>query len=164
VKTSVSAPSAPRWLSDDEMRTWLSLLRVVMVLPGSLDRQLRDDAGIAHASYQILAMLSAAPDRAMRMSELASLTATSPSRLSHAVSSLETRGWVERRQCAADKRGQFAHLTDAGMQVLVETAPGHVEQVRRLVFDRLDPDEVHQLGSLLARLGDGLDLPPAEPS
>jgi DNA-binding MarR family transcriptional regulator len=164
VKTSVSAPSVPRWLSDDEMKTWLALLRVVMVLPGSLDRQLRDDAGIAHASYQILAMLSAAPDRAMRMTELASLTATSPSRLSHAVSSLEGRGWVERRQCASDKRGQFAHLTPAGMQVLVETAPGHVEQVRRLVFDRLDADEARQLGSLLARLGDDLDEPPVDNS
>ena len=152
--------ATPRWLSDDEMQTWLALLRLVMVLPGSLDRQLRDDAGIAHASYQIMAMLSAAPDRAMRMSELAALSATSPSRLSHAVSSLETRGWVERRQCDADKRGQFAHLTDAGMRVLVETAPGHVEQVRRLVFDRLDPQEARQLGDLLGRLVEGLDEMP----
>ena len=142
----------PRWLDEAEMQAWLRLLRVVMLLPGALDRQLRQDAGLTHASYMVLACLSDAPDRSMRMSELARVTATSQSRLSHSVSALEQRGWVQRRPCPQDRRGQLASLTDAGVQVLVETSPGHAEEVRSLVFDPLGPAEVAQLSSIAARI------------
>lgn len=144
--------AAPRWLDETEMQAWLRLLRVVMLLPGALDRQLRQDAGLTHASYMVLACLSDAPDRSMRMSELARITATSQSRLSHSVAALEQRGWVQRRPCPQDKRGQVATLTDAGVQVLVDTAPGHVAKVRSLVFDPLDRADVEQLSAVAARL------------
>ncbi len=140
------------WLDEAEMQAWLRLLRLAMLLPGALDRQLRADAGLTHSSYMVLAMLSGAPDRSMRMSELARLTSTSPSRLSHAVASLEQRGWVRRRPCPQDKRGQLATLTDAGMTLLEQTAPGHVGQVRTLVFDALTDDDVAELTSLLGKL------------
>ena len=146
----------PRWLSDREMAAWLPLVAVLNLLPQALDKQLREDAGISHVYYQILAMLSGAPDRAMRMSALARLTATSTSRLSHAVASLEQRGWVERAACPQDRRGQLARLTDAGQQVLAETAPGHVAEVRRLVFDRLSDEDVERLRALASTLLDGL--------
>jgi DNA-binding MarR family transcriptional regulator len=142
----------PRWLDEAEMQAWLRLLRVVMLLPGALDRQLRQDAGLTHASYMVLACLSDAPDRSMRMSELARVTATSQSRLSHSVSALEQRGWVQRRPCPQDGRGQIATLTDAGVQVLVDTAPGHVAKVRSLVFDPLDRTDVEHLSAVAERL------------
>ena len=142
----------PRWLDEAEMRAWLRLLRVVMLLPGALDRQLRQDAGLTHASYMVLACLSDAPDRSMRMSELARVTATSQSRLSHAVAALEQRGWVQRRPCPDDRRGHVATLTGAGAEVLVDTAPGHVAKVRSLVFDPLGPGDVEALSCLAERL------------
>ena len=149
--------AAPRWLDDAEMQAWLRLLRVVMLLPGALDRQLRQDAGLAHASYMVLACLSDAPDRSMRMSELARVTATSQSRLSHSVAALEQRGWVQRRPCPQDRRGQVASLTDAGGQVLVDTAPGHVAKVRSLVFDPLGPADVEHLSAVAGRLAARLE-------
>ena len=142
----------PRWLDEAEMQAWLRLLRVVMLLPGALDRQLRTDAGLTHASYMVLACLSDAPDRSLRMSELARVTATSQSRLSHSVAALEQRGWVQRRPCPQDGRGQVATLTDAGVQVLVDTAPGHVAQVRSLVFDPLGAADVEHLSAVAERL------------
>ena len=105
----------------------------------------------------VLACLSDAPDRSMRMSELARVTATSQSRLSHSVAALEQRGWVQRRPCPHDGRGQVATLTDAGVQVLVDTAPGHVAKVRSLVFDPLGPGELEQLSTVTARLAARLE-------
>jgi DNA-binding MarR family transcriptional regulator len=143
----------PRWLSAEEMDAWLSLVRFVHLLPQQLDRQLREEAGISHVYYQILAMLSEVPDGRMRMSELARLTSTSTSRLSHAVAALEDRGWVVRTTCETDRRGQLAELTAAGRRMLEQTAPGHVAEVRRRVFDVLDDGELAQLRALAAKLG-----------
>jgi DNA-binding MarR family transcriptional regulator len=154
-----SASAEPRWLDPDEMQAWLNLVHVTMRLPGALDRQLRDDAGIPHAHYQVLAMLSDAPDGTLRMSELARRSGTSQSRLSHAVASLEGRGWVTRRTCPSDRRGQLAELTGAGRGVLESVAPGHVEHVRNLVFDRLSAKETRQLSALLGKLLEPLDGP-----
>ena len=142
----------PRWLSSEEMDAWLSLVQVVHLLPQQLDKQLREEAGISHVYYQILAMLSGAPDGRMRMSELARATATSTSRLSHAVAALEDRGWVARASCETDRRGQLAELTPAGRRMLEQTAPGHVAEVRRRVFDVLDDGELAQLRVLAAKL------------
>ena len=142
----------PRWLTTTEHDTWLNLVQVLVQLPAALDRQLREDSGIPHTYYQILAMLSDRPGRAMRMTDLARRVGTTPSRLSHAVASLEQRGWVDRQACPTDKRGQIACLTDAGLTALETAAPGHVEQVRRLVFDNLTPDDVGQLHAITAKL------------
>ncbi|MEV6851058.1 MarR family winged helix-turn-helix transcriptional regulator [Actinoplanes sp. NPDC051411] len=144
--------SEPRWLDEDEASAWRNLVRVLMLLPAALDRQLREEAGVPHPYYQILAHLSDRPDHAIRMTDLARLVGTTSSRLSHAVASLEQRDWVRREACPTDKRGQICRLTDTGMAVLVAAAPGHVEEVRRLVFDRLSPDEVAQLSTLTAKL------------
>jgi len=117
-----------------------------------LKGQLRQDAGLTQASYMVLASLSDAPHRSLRMTQLARVTATSQSRLSHAVAGLEQRGWVERRPCPHDGHGQTARLTDAGVQLLVDTAPGHAAKVRSLVFDALGPADVEHLSAVAERI------------
>ena len=139
------------------MAAWLPLLRVVQLLPQAVDRQLRREAGIGHAYYQVLVHLSAQPDRTLRMGELARLAAISPSRLSHAVAAMERHGWVTRRPCGTDRRIQYAGLTDAGLSLLERVAPSHVADVRRLVFDQLTVDEVARLRSLTHKLLATLD-------
>jgi len=110
-----------------------------------------------HAYYEVLVRLSEAPERSLRMSALADEVRSSRSRLSHAVGQLEQRGWVRRESCATDRRGQVAVLTDAGLAALEQAAPGHVEEVRRLLLDRLTPAQVGQL----RRIGEAVTGQPA---
>jgi DNA-binding MarR family transcriptional regulator len=147
----------PRWLDDEEMAAWLPLVQLVYRLPQALDRQLRDEMGISHSWYSMLAALSAAPDRTLAMGELARLSMASPSRLTHAISTMEARGWVVRRPCPTDKRSQYAVLTDEGFAALEAMAPSHVAEVRRIVFDRLGPEQVDQLRRIALTLLEGLD-------
>jgi len=146
----------PRWLSEDEQRTWRAFLAAVRLLTTELDRDLQRDADMPHAYYEILVALSEAPRRTLRMSELAGVSMSSRSRLSHAVSRLEEEGWVERRECPTDRRGALAVLTDKGYAVLEAAAPGHVDAVRRNLFDQLSPTQVEQLGAISAAIRDGL--------
>lgn len=149
--------TSPRWLDADEQRAWRAYLEATNLLLDALDRQLQADAGMPHGYYEILVRLSERDDRSMRMSELAQQTRSSRSRLSHAVARLEERGWVERQECATDRRGQVAHLTDRGLAVLAEAAPGHVESVRRHLIDRLSPEQVAQLEAIGTAIVAGLD-------
>ncbi len=153
-----------RWLDDDEQQTWRSFLATSELLYGALDRQLQRDAGITHASYVVLAMLSEAPGRSLRMNELAALANSSPSRLSHAVARLQDRGWIRREPAPGDGRGTVAVLTDAGWDMLVRTAPGHVTAVREHLFDRLTPEQVTTLGEICAAVLDGLNRKAVGPS
>ncbi|MBW3556658.1 MAG: MarR family transcriptional regulator [Actinobacteria bacterium] len=137
-----------RWLDGQEQRAWRAFLGATQLLFDQLDRELQRDAGIPHAYYEILVSLSESPGRAMRMSELAELTRSSRSRLSHAVARLEQLGWVSRVACASDGRGQIARLTDEGFTALQRAAPGHVEGVRTHLFDRLTPEQVCQLQAI----------------
>ena len=114
----------------------------------ALDRQLQRTADMPHAYYEILVRLSEVEGRAMRMSELADLTLSSRSRLSHAVARLEERGWIERENVESDRRGQLAKLTDTGFAVLEAAAPDHVESVRRYVIDALTPEQLAQLATI----------------
>ena len=111
----------------------------------SIDAQLLHDSGLPHGYYEILVHLSEAPGHALRMTQLAMASTFSKSRLSHAVSKLEQRGWVVREECATDRRGQVARLTDEGYAVLEAAAPGHVEHVRRTLIDVLTPEQIDQL-------------------
>ena len=134
-----------RWLDEEEQGTWRAFLSATHLLFDQLDRELQRDANIPHAYYEILVRLSESPDRTMRMSQLADSTLSSRSRLSHAVSRLEEAGWVERRSCPTDRRGQLAVLTDVGFAALAAAAPGHVEGVRTHLFDPLTPEQVAML-------------------
>jgi DNA-binding MarR family transcriptional regulator len=141
----VAPPEDPKWLTDQEQAAWRGYLSVLRLVTTSIDRQLQDEAGLPHGYYQILAMLSEAPGRTLRMSQLAEVTMTSQSRISHAVRALEERGWVQRAPSTEDRRGHTASLTDAGLAALAELAPGHVAAVRALIFDRLSPAQVTAL-------------------
>jgi DNA-binding MarR family transcriptional regulator len=143
---------ATRWLSDDEQKVWRSYLLANQLLWASLDRQLQRDAGMPHAYYIILAMLSEAPNRELTMSQLAKVVSSSPSRLSHAVAKLERAGWVRRRKHDTDGRTTLASLTDDGFAVLAAAAPGHVEEVRSILFDPLTPEQVGQLGEIVSAI------------
>lgn len=146
-----------RWLNPEEQRAWRAFLRASRTLLDTLDRELQRDASMPHAYYEILVRLSEAPERTMRMSELAEATFSSRSRLSHAVARLEEVGWVERRECLTDRRGQLAVLTDAGFDALASAAPGHVEGVRTHLFDQLTPAQVKQLQQISEALLGHLD-------
>jgi DNA-binding MarR family transcriptional regulator len=134
-----------RWLSETEQRAWRSYLEATTLLFDALDRRLQQDAGIPHGYYEILVRLSEAEGRTIRMSELADRTRSSRSRLSHAVARLEERGWVVRRECPTDKRGQLAVLTDEGFAALAAAAPDHVHAVRQYVIDPLTAEQIAQL-------------------
>lgn len=134
-----------QWLDADEQRAWRAYVESSKVLFEALDRQLLRESDLPHAYYEILMRLSEAEDRSMRMSELATITLSSRSRLSHAVARLEERGWVARANCASDRRGQIATLTDAGLAVLTGAAPGHVTTVRGYVVDALSREQLKQL-------------------
>lgn len=143
-----------RWLDDRQQKAWRLFLAATRHLEAKLDRQLQLDAGVPHAYYQILAMLSEAPELIMRMSELAKLVDASPSRLSHSMSRLEERGWVERQRCDGDARGIHARLTPEGLSAILDIAPGHVTAVRESLFDRLTPEQVEQLASIASAMLD----------
>ena len=145
------------WLDDQEISAWLRLMAVVELLPGVLDAQLRRDASLSHFDYQVLAMLSEAPERTLRMTALASLTNATLPRLSHVVGRLEGRGLVERRPCAEDRRATNASLTAEGWSKVVETAPGHVETVRHNVIDALDRRQVKQLRDICESILERID-------
>lgn len=146
------AAREPRWLTEGERETWLALAGLLIRLPGALDAQLRRDAGIGHFEYQVLAALSEAPHRTLRMSDLAAFANGSLSRLSHVVSRLEQRGWVRREQCRGDGRYTNAILTGAGWAKVVASAPGHVETVRSLVFDALNATQERHLRDIGRRI------------
>ncbi len=134
-----------RWLDEDELQAWLKLAGVMLKLSPALDSQLQRDSDLTHFDYLCLAMLSETDDRTLRMSDLATRVNASLSRLSHVISKLEKRGWVERRPSPDSRRVTLVTLTDDGWKVLVAAAPGHVETVRSLVFDGLPPEDVAAL-------------------
>jgi len=150
-------PQDPRWLNAEESQAWRALAKTLFRLPAALDAQLRRDAGISHFEYEVLALLSEAPDRTLRMSALAMWAGGSLPRLSQVVSRLEQRNWVRRTPDPADGRYTLATLTDDGQAKVTEAAPGHVQEVRRLVFDPLTRTQSRQLGEIGRRIIRAID-------
>lgn len=146
-----------RWLAEAEQHTWRAFLEATQRLFDAIDTQLQRDAGMPHAYYEILVRLSEAPDRRLRMRDLADASLSSRSRLSHAVARLEERGWVRRLDHPTDKRGQVAQLTDDGFAALAAAAPGHVERVRSALFDPLSHEQVQQLRKISEAVSGTLD-------
>jgi DNA-binding MarR family transcriptional regulator len=144
-------------LTAAELDSWLALVRLMMWLPWSIDQQLQRDSNLGMVEYQVLAMLSNAPERTMRMSSLAQVTNASLSRLSHLVKRLEERDLVRREPDPADGRFTHAILTDKGFQTLAEAAPGHLAHVRSLVVDVLSPEQLRRLGQAADRIMSRID-------
>jgi DNA-binding MarR family transcriptional regulator len=133
------------WLDRRQLRAWIRLVGVLELLPGVLDGQLRRDADVTHFEYYVLAMLSEAQGRTLRMTELARQTNATLARLSHVVSRLEDRGLVERFPCPEDRRATNARLTAPGWAKVQEAAPGHVATLRHNVIDALNDEQIDQL-------------------
>ena len=136
------------WLTAEEQAAWRSVVALLIRLPAAIEAELQRDAGISQFEYLVLSGLSEAPNRTLRMSDLAAMASGSLSRLSHVVSRLEARGWVRREACPGDGRFINAVLTDDGWAKVVATAPGHVAAVRRLLIDVLTPEQLRELGAI----------------
>ena len=149
----------PRWLTEAEQRVWRAYRGLSALLEDTLDQQLRHDAGLSHLYYSVLVFLSDAPDRRLRMTDLAERLKIARSRLTYTISRMADEGWVHREGSPNDKRGQLAVLTDAGMAVLANAAPGHAATVRAAVFDRLSPEQIQAFGEICETILAGLTGP-----
>jgi DNA-binding MarR family transcriptional regulator len=150
--TGPEPTSEPRWLDPSERRVWLSWVFATRLLWEELEHDLQREAGMGFGYYDILVCLSEAPGRTRRMSELADVTQSSRSRLSHAIARLEELGWIRREACSTDRRGANAVLTDEGFAALESAAPHHVESVRQHLFDQLTREQLAALGAINERL------------
>lgn len=146
-----------RWLSAEERRAWLAILGVTTLLPAALDAHLTALGKLSLFDYNVLAMLSEAEGRSLPMKELAARTSASLSRLSHVVSKLQDRGWIDRQPSPDDARVTNAHLTDLGWETILELAPEHVERVRQMVFDGLDAEDTRRLADIAEKIVAQLD-------
>jgi DNA-binding MarR family transcriptional regulator len=150
-----------RWLTEKEQRAWRGLLRMTSQLNARMNRQLLQEYGISLADYEVLVVLSEAPEGGLRVFEVADALAWEQSRVSHQLARMQRRGLVARQDCATDARGAFAVLTAAGRAAIERAAPAHVEQVRQLVFDGLGHDQLAALTEVttcvLDRLADTAD-------
>ena len=144
-------------MTSHELATWMELRRLLLLLPAALDSDTQRRAGVTFFEYQIMATLSESDGRVRRMSELADLTSSSLSRLSHAVARLETKGLVARRRCEGVGRSSVAVLTTKGMRKLASAAPDHVESVRALVIDALTKEQLGALRVIATRIVEQLD-------
>ncbi|MBB5639629.1 MarR family winged helix-turn-helix transcriptional regulator [Cryobacterium roopkundense] len=152
-----SSTTEPRWLSDDERTAWLRLIAVTMLLPSRLEAELKRDASLSHFEYYVLAMISESPDRSLPLTEVASRVNASLSRLSHVIGRLETQGLLRRSPSPTDARASLATLTEAGWAKVVSSAPGHVAEVRTVVFDPLTAVQVALLSEICGALLGTLD-------
>ncbi|MFK0251116.1 MarR family winged helix-turn-helix transcriptional regulator [Amycolatopsis azurea] len=145
-------PDEALWLTPAEKEAWTGLVSLVLLLPGRLESPLQRDAGLTLFEYLTLSHISEAPERRLRMSELAYLANGSLSRLSNVVKRFEQRGWVERTPDPADGRYTLARLTDDGYDVVVAAAPTHVRSVRDLVLEPLTAEDQEALARIAAKL------------
>ena len=143
------------WLDEAEMAAWLAFLEVSHRLDRAIEHQLKQDADLSHAQYEILSRLEAAGGR-LRMSELADVIIVSRSGLTYQVAQLQRAGLVRRERCVTDERGVLAVLTAAGRAALRRAAPGHVRVVRRYLIDALTPAQRSALANGLAAARDRL--------
>ena len=152
------------WLTSDQQRAWRSYLLGSTLLVERLDRDLREKHGLSLPEYEILVRLSEAPDRSLRMAELADSVKNSRSRITHTVTRMERAGLVQRRQCASDGRGVLALLTEIGYQRLVEAAPEHVASVRAALIDVVSAEDLQAMRRAFVAVADELQTGTPDPT
>ena len=140
------------WLNPREMKAWRNYIISARRLLDALDNDL-DGHDLSMPDYEVLAQLSEAPNRRMRMSDLAQTALISKSRLSHRMKVMEKAGWVRRETCPIDKRGSFAVMTEKGWRAIVKAAPDHVESVRKRFIDNLSPKDQEEIARIFNRIG-----------
>jgi len=139
-----------RWLDEREATAWRRLRQLGGPLNAVLNRQLTKDSGLSMADYEVLVVLSEAPDLRLRARELGRAIGWEKSRLSHHIGRMERRGLVSREGCATDGRGAWVLMTAVGKDAIQTAAPGHVNAVRHYVIDALTPEQLDQLASIAA--------------
>ena len=145
----------PKWLSSREMKAWRAYTIASRRLLEALEQDL-EDHDLSMPDYEVLAQLSEAPGRRMRMSELAEIAMLSKSRLSHRITVMEKAGWVKRQACTEDKRGSWAVMTEKGYRAIVKAAPDHVRSVRKRFLDQLSGKDQESISALFDRIQTGL--------
>jgi DNA-binding MarR family transcriptional regulator len=155
-RAELTPAPAERWLDPAEMAAWLAFLEVSHLLERAIEQQLRKDAGLSHAQYEILSRLEAADGGRLRMSELADVIVVSRSGLTYQIIQLEKAGLARREKCPSDERGVVAILTAAGRAALTRAAPGHLRVVRDNLIDALTPAQRQALTEGLAAARDRL--------
>lgn len=140
------------WLTDAQQHSWRAFLGGITVLMETLDRDLRNEHGLSLSEYEILVRLSEAPDRTLRMAELADQAALSRSRLTHTVGRLERDGILRRERCGEDGRGVEAVLTDAGLAKLQQAADTHVRGVQDYLIAHASGPELSAIGAVMERV------------
>lgn len=149
--------SAPKWLTPSEMKAWRRYIVASRRLLEALDADL-ETHDLSMPDYEILAQLSEAPERRMRMSELADIAMLSRSRLSHRMKVMEKEGWVKREACPIDKRGYFAVMTPKGWKAIVAAAPDHVESVRSRFVDLLSQQDQIAIANIFEKVEERLRI------
>jgi DNA-binding MarR family transcriptional regulator len=149
---ATTEPDETQWLTAEEKEAWTGLVSLVLLLPGRLEAPLQQAAGLTLFEYLTLSHISEAPDRRLRMSELAYLVNGSLSRLSNVVKRFEQRGWVERSPDPEDGRYTIAALTEVGYDLVVAAAPTHLRSVREFVLDPLTASDRQSLARIAAKL------------
>lgn len=148
----MSESPEPRWLDADENAAWMATAALLIRLPAALDAQLQADAGLSFFEYSVMALLSDQPEHRMQMSEIASITSSSLSRLSHTLTRLEKRGCVARERVPGPGRRTEAVLTETGMELVRSVAPAHVAHARHLLIDAVSREDL----AALTRIGHAL--------
>jgi DNA-binding MarR family transcriptional regulator len=141
-----------RWLDEPEMTAWKGFVRASTGLLATLDNELQAAHGLTLGDYEVLVHLSEAPNRAIRMSELAARLHLSPSGMTRRIDGLVKSGFVERRPCSNDRRGSNAVITPLGLKALGTAAPTHLRGVREYFIDRLDERQLADLAATLSRI------------
>jgi DNA-binding MarR family transcriptional regulator len=146
-----------RPLTTDEESLWRSFIRVVITMPRVLEDDLERKGGLSLTEYSVLMVLSEAPDRELRMNDIANRAALSASRITRVVADLEQDGLVTKRRSSGDGRGNVAALTDDGLTKLRATWPDHLAGVRGRFMDHLSNDEVSVFAPIFERVAKALD-------
>lgn len=147
-----------RALDSTEEAFWRALLRVVIALPRALDADLTRSTGLTMTEMVVLIALLDAPGRELRMSQIAEVTALSPSRVTRIVADLQGRRLVAKRVSADDGRGNVTALTPEGRKQIRRTYPGRLRSVRGRVIDRVDPSHLPLLLDAMRGILDGVAL------
>lgn len=141
-------------LTERELRAWRTLMQMVELLRARIEQQIQATSGLSMADYTVLAVLSEAPDGMMRPYELGRAVDWEKSRMHHQMTRMCKRGLITRERCGS--RGMYAVITAQGLAAIKEAAPSHSHEVRRLVIDRLTPDELDQFAAIATKVLDNL--------
>lgn len=152
-----------RWLTAEEERVWRRWLTLNARLSATLQRELQDDAGLSMPDYEVLVHLTDSPESRIRVTDLARLLQWERSRVSHHVTRMESRRLVQRKECSEDARGAFVVITPQGRAAIEQAAPGHVNAVRRLIFDALSPEEIDAFAAIIDKALAQLNNQPGRP-